>query len=187
MHEEIDCTIAMDRANLLSLALFIPIVGVFAGSFVAFWGWPALKHGLAAFYTTRLFLPSLLVGIVVHEALHGVVWALAARRPLRSISYGVQWKTLTPYAHADEPMPVGPYRAGGIAPFVGTAVFPAAYALLAADGTVAAATLFFATVCGGDLMVLWLLRKARPGDLVKDHPERAGGIVLRPIATAARD
>ena len=149
-------------------------------------GWPALKQGLAVFYAAKVFFPVFLVGIVIHEALHGIVWAFASGRPLSSISYGLQWKTLTPYAHAKEPMPVGAYRAGGIAPFIGTAVLPALYALAAGDGAVLAATLFFGTVCGGDLTVLWLLRNARTDDFVKDHPERAGGIVLRASETAAR-
>ena len=186
-YEEIDCTIDLSRANVLSLALAVPIVIAFAGAFLAVWGWPDLKEGLAKFYAARVFLPALLIGIVVHEALHGIVWAIASGRPLSSMTYGIQWKTLTPYAHSRHPMPVGAYRAGGIAPFIGTAVLPALYAMWNGNGTVLAGTLFFGTVCGGDLMALWLLRRARTDDLVKDHDARAGGVVLRVTGPHGRD
>jgi hypothetical protein len=182
-YDEIDCTIEIERASYLALIIAVPLVALLAGGFVWLWGWPSLRHGLGAFYQVKVFIPALLIGVVVHEWLHGIVWAIAAGRPFSSIAFGIQWKTLTPYAHSKEPMKAGPYRAGALAPFVGTAVLPAIYALASGNGAVLAATLFFGAVCGGDLVILWLLRRVRMDDLVQDHPKRGGCTVLRPRAT----
>ena len=35
--EEIDCTISMERANLLVILIAAPLAGLFAGSFIVLW------------------------------------------------------------------------------------------------------------------------------------------------------
>ena len=44
------------------------------------------------------------LGIVAHEAIHGLSWAYFSGRPLSAVKFGFQVKTLTPYAHCKEPI-----------------------------------------------------------------------------------
>ena len=38
--------------------------------------------------------------------------------------------------------------------------------------------LAFILAAGGDILILWLLRKVKAGSLVEDHPKRAGCYVI---------
>ena len=59
-----------------------------------------------------------IVGIVVHELIHGLTWACYAKRGWKSISFGVMWKLLTPYCHCDEPMHISGYMMGAMMPCI---------------------------------------------------------------------
>ncbi|HET6528317.1 MAG TPA: hypothetical protein VFG39_06165, partial [Balneolaceae bacterium] len=45
--------------------------------------------------------------------------------------------------------------------------------------------LLFTLAAGGDILILWLLRKVDDGLLVQDHPDLVGCVVLGHIETAS--
>ena len=51
-----------------------------------------------------IFVAALLVGVFVHEGLHGVAIVLLARGGWRSLAFGFDRKTLSPFAHSRVPL-----------------------------------------------------------------------------------
>jgi hypothetical protein len=141
---------------------------------------PAASRGAFALPSTLLYLGFLLVGIFAHEAIHGLAWALFGRLPLRRIRFGFKLMTLTPYAHALDPLPAGAYRLGALLPAILLGVVPFVAGTLIGSLPLALFGMLFILAAGGDLLVLWLIRGVDPQALVLDHPSRAGCIVLHP-------
>jgi hypothetical protein len=169
-----DVSISLERVNLLALPVALVPLLVTLVPFVLLWGDRALLTGGRVLVTWYVLLPALLGGVVLHEAIHGASWALFARKPLRSIQFGIQWKTLTPYAHCTEAMTARAYRLGAAMPALLLGGVPAAAGLALGSGAWLLYGMIFLVAAVGDFIVLWVLRRV-PGDvLVEDHPSRAG-------------
>ena len=168
----------MARANVASLLPMVGLCAVLSVAYGLLHGWSALGASADAFFGSFwLFLSVVAVGVVVHEGLHGLAWRWASGLPWSAFTFGFQWKTLTPYAHASQPMPARAYRLGAAAPGVLIGLLPAAVGLLAGWGMAFSFGLFFTFAAGGDVLILWLLRGVAPETLVEDHPTRAGCLV----------
>ncbi len=169
-----DVSLSMGRVNLLAIPAALVLCLATLVPFFLLWGGGSLLAGgrdLARWY---VLVPGLLAGIVLHEVIHGLSWALFGRKPLSSIRYGIQWKTLTPYAHCAEPMAARVYRGGAVMPAIVVGAIPAAIGLAAGKGAWTLYGMIFLVAAVGDFIVLWVLRGV-PGDvLVEDHPSRAG-------------
>jgi hypothetical protein len=173
-----DLSISLLAANLYSLAFSLPLLAVLFGIYL---GLSPRESPVKAHLTVVsgvVFLGLFLLGIIVHEVVHGVAWALFGRLPLKRIRFGLAVSTLTPYAHALDPLPAGAYRLGALLPAILLGVVP--FAVGTALGSLALALygMVFVFAAGGDLLVLWLIRKVGRNVRVQDHPTRAGCIVL---------
>jgi hypothetical protein len=144
-----------------------------------------LVHGVGGFEAAAVgscgqlwvFLPALAVGVVAHEAVHGLGWMVAGRVPFRAMRFG--FRSLTPFAHCTVPLPARAYRIGIAAPGVLVGLLPALLGTTLSVGGLAAFGWLLTGTAGGDLLVLWLLRGVPPGAMVEDHPTRAGCLVNR--------
>lgn len=168
----------MGKANLLAVILMAPLVGGLAALFAARWDWALVGRGLSEFFDVRVAVPSAILGIVAHEAIHVISWAVASRRPLSAIAVGMQWRSLAPYAHPRDPMGVRAYRIGAAMPGLVLGLLPAVAAIVLGRPFLLVFGLFFTIAAGGDALVLWLIRGVSPAKSVQDHPTRAGCIVL---------
>lgn len=174
-----DLSVSMLAANLYSLIIGLPLLLFLGSLFAALWGGERLWLGIGALTDSiLLFLLILAAGIVIHEAIHGLAWSFFARRPLREMKFGIQWSTLTPYAHCPGPTPVTAYRLGALMPGLLLGILPAVAGIISGSGFMLAFGLLFTFAAGGDFTILWLLRKVPEGRLVEDHPTRAGCYVL---------
>lgn len=172
-----DRSISLLQANFQMVFVAVPAVLVFAIPYALFWDAAAL------FDVSRTALGALvaaiLLGIVVHEAIHGITWKLATGKPFGVIRFGFDWKTITPYAHCKEPMRTDAYRLGAGMPLLLMGVLPSIAGIATGSAAVMAFGLFFTFAAGGDMLILWLLRDVPGTALVEDHPSRAGSYVLR--------
>jgi hypothetical protein len=174
-----DLSIPMSKASVYSLVLSLPLAFLEAWGFALRWGWEAFRTGLdALFGNLWLFLVIFLVGVMIHELIHGISWAFFGNKPLRSIQFGFQLKMITPYAHCKEPMKVNAYRWGTIMPGLVLGLLPALIGIVTGWGAWLTFGLIFTTAAGGDMLVLWLLRGVAAGKQVEDHPSQAGCYVL---------
>ena len=176
MEKKRDLSISMTQANLIVLFLSIPVV---IAQFALF----LLRHGTASLQPTgnlAALIAVVLLGVAVHELIHGLSWMFLGNKPWRAIKFGFQWKTLTPYAHLKEPVEINAYRWGGFLPGLLLGILPYLLSLVLGNGNLFWFSVAHTSAAGGDWLVLWLLRKVKAGMQVEDHPTRAGCYVLEP-------
>jgi hypothetical protein len=169
-----DVSISMAKANIYAIIFALPAAIVQIAGFY-------LLHGLQAFapqWNITLLGVVVLAGILVHELIHGLSWALLGNKPYSAIKYGFMWKTLTPYAHVKEPLEVTAYRWGAFMPGLVLGILPWIIAMMTGNGDLLWFSLLHATASSGDWLVLWIIRKVEPGSLVEDHPTNAGCYVI---------
>jgi hypothetical protein len=180
-----DCSVSMLTANLLVLISAAPIAAALGLAYNLRWGGPSLARGMWTLLDPKVFLATVIPGILAHELIHAIAWSIAARRPLSAIRIGIRWRAVSPYAHPKEPMLVGPYRVGAVMPAVCLGFVPAGLAILLGWPPLMAWSLVFVLAAGGDFVVLWLLRGVPADRLVEDHPTRAGCHVLESELTSS--
>lgn len=128
----------------------------------------------AFFHRPWVWVGALVLGIMIHELIHGMAWALAARRSLSIIRFGISWKAMAPHAQCTVPLPASAYRLGAAAPGVLLGVVPSLVGAVTGRGAVAVFGWLMILGAGGDLVVLWLIRSLRGDVPLRDHPTRAG-------------
>lgn len=184
--ERRDLSISMAKANLYSFAI-LPLVALLTAVFVYLWGYDALSDGSTferpAVGTVVVYVIGSLVvalGVMAHEAIHGLSWAYFGGKPMSTIKFGFQVKTFTPYAHCKEPIEARAYRIGAAMPGFVLGMLPSLLGIATGNGWIMLFGLFFTFAAGGDLLILWLIRKVGAKALVEDHPTNAGCYVYEP-------
>jgi Putative zincin peptidase len=178
-YSKINRTISMGRANLLSVGLIIPVFVLPSILFMWIWGLKQLINGLETLYDRPLIL---ILGfallVVLHELIHGLTWQWTSGSTWQDVKYGFKWKTLTPYAHLKKPIDIRPYRWGAAMPGILTGLLPLLIGLVIGSGAWLIVGMMMTAAAGGDMMILWLLRKDNSPVLVEDHPSEAGCYIL---------
>lgn len=170
--------ISIVAANVFSIALLIVSSIVFVVPFFLIWKDISLE-GKSLFGASGIWwLIAFLVGIVVHELLHGITWAYYAKNGWKSISFGVMWKLLTPYCHCSEPMGTRAYMAGALMPLLVLGIIPAIVSLIIGSIPLLAWGILFIAAASGDIWMAWLLSKENPECTILDHPSEAGFYVF---------
>jgi hypothetical protein len=165
------------RTNLLAIPFAIASAAFAAVPYIIVWGTGKFAAGLLAFGVWWSILPALAAGIVVHEVLHGVSWALFGRRPFSSIRYGFNVAALTPYAHFTDPLPATAYRIGAAMPGIVLGGLPVVVSLVTGAGWFMGFGGLFLISASGDWLILWMLRGVPSDSLIQDHPSLPGCIV----------
>jgi hypothetical protein len=170
--------ISATEANLKALVLAIPIILLYGSPFFIIWS-DRIKSG--AFWEildpSIFFLISLVAGIALHEFIHGIFWSLYTKEGFKSIKFGIMWKSLTPYCHCKEPMKIKHYITGAIMPGILLGLIPAIIALFTGDPLLLIYAVIFTIGAGGDLLIIWMLRKEDKNTFAQDHPSKIGCII----------
>ena len=172
-----DYSISLLKANLLGAPLFLALAAAVTVPFGLAWGWARLLLAFNEFMNLERLIPSVVVGTIVHEGLHGIGWAFFGRIPLRAIRYGFSLRTLTPYAHCPLPLPAAAYRRGTLLPGIVLGLVPALVGVAGGSGFLIIFAAFFLGAASGDFLCLWIMRSVAPEASVTDHPTRAGCVV----------
>jgi hypothetical protein len=181
-------TFDLMKANLYAIFSIIPILILYGVPFVLLWRNSFSKVALKNFideFTLGIwgnFVSILLVmtiGIIVHELIHGITWAMYAKNGFKSIKFGVLWKALTPYCHCSEPLKVKHYITGGIMPAIILGFLPFIYSLFTGNVLWLFFGIFFTMAAIGDFLIVNLVRKENMNSLVLDHPSEVGCYVFR--------
>ena len=171
-----DLSIPMARMHLLAIP-FLLVSGMLVAPYGLVWGWHSVTSGFNQFFKLINFIPTMLLGIILHEGLHGLGWKYAAKLRWDDMRYGMQWKSLTPYAHSKEPMRKSPYVIGSLLPGVLLGIIPYTVALAIGHGWLMLFGVVFTFTAAGDFWSVYTLRKAHPDAWVQDHSENVGCIV----------
>ncbi|WP_299758362.1 DUF3267 domain-containing protein [uncultured Pontibacter sp.] len=189
-YEKTERTLTAAEANVKALVFMLPILVLYIVPYVLLWpeqfsysavGGFVREHGVYTLFYPFLMLLVFVLGAVVHELLHGLTWSVFCKRGVKSISYGVHWRYLTPYCHCQEVLPLHAYILGGIMPGLVMGLLPAGAGILTGNLLLFLFGLFFSVAASGDLLVLWMLRHANATDLIQDHPEKIGCYVFREV------
>lgn len=162
------------RASLLALAILIVPLVLFS-----------IIYGPSSFLGSLSdveLLPAFLIvisAIIAHEALHAIGWKVFGRLPWSALSFGVDWKTLSPYCHAKAPMRAYAYRIGAVLPGLVTGILPLLIGLASGDMLWVLFGAFMTSAATGDIYVLWLIRHLPAHVWVIDHDSHAGCYVFQ--------
>lgn len=173
-------TMSALNANIIAFAMLLPIAIICIVPFVLVWSWQSFFEGFTFLRSHQvLLLLILILGILLHEGLHGLTWGLFAKGHLKSIRYGIKWAYFTPFCHCNEPLKRNHYLLGGIMPGLVLGWFPVIVAWILGIGWLLLLGIFFIGAAGGDLMVLFKLIKVDKKHLIQDHPKEIGFLILR--------
>lgn len=184
-YEKVLKTISIEKANKLGVKGLIPVFVVFTGIHAFFWGSDMLDYFRVDFSPIKilwdgfLFFIVFLIGIVLHELIHGISFALFAKRGFHSIRFGVMAPFLTPYCHCTEPLQIKHYLFGALTPAVILGLGPAIAGLVIGKYWVTLLGIVFVVSAVGDFMIVRLLWEEKPTDYAQDHPSEAGCFVFR--------
>ena len=172
-----DLSVSMGKATLWSFVF--GLLPAFLLLFLYDWRWGAdlnisNARSTDLLYFILIFAAVLILGSILHELIHGFSFVYFGHKPLSAIKFGFQWQTLTPYAHCREPMEVQAYRLGIIMPLLLMGVLPALIGIGIGNGWFMFFGFLFTIGAGGDMLVLWLIRGVKSGQLVEDHPSQVG-------------
>jgi len=182
-------TINLIWANVFGVLITIPIFLLFGIPYFLVWAYQFHPDNLRAiisnitpnfiFVQTIIAFVLFLVGIVLHELIHGITWSRFAEKGFESIKFGVLWKMITPYCHCKEPLKVSQYILGAIMPSIILGVIPGIVAILIGNFGLLIFAVFFTMAGAGDFLIINLLKKENKDDLVLDHPSEAGCYIYR--------
>ena len=179
--QEIGRKVAIDlgKANVFAIVIMVVSAVVLLVPFFLIWhGRKDIVELFGGPTEWFIVLPVIVVGIVVHELIHGLTWACYAKRGWKSISFGVMWKMLTPYCHCDEPLSIPGYMMGAMMPCIVLGIIPSIVALFIGSLPLLVWGIFFISAAAGDIWMTWLLTKEDPKNMVLDHPTEAGFYII---------
>ncbi|WP_111707407.1 DUF3267 domain-containing protein [Lutibacter citreus] len=184
-------TIDIVKANIYGILIMIPVFLIYGIPFYLLHFNDStllnFKELIKAADTNSMFLFPLyfflifLIGIILHELIHGITWSIFAKKGFKSIKFGVLWKMLTPYCHCKEPLLVKHYILGAIMPAIFLGIIPALYSLIFGNIAVLIFGALFTVAAVGDFLVINLIRKEDRNSLVQDHPSEAGCFIYRKV------
>ena len=168
-----DLTISVKDANIKGMIAVAPDVIVWILLYIVF------NTGKSMNTPMILLVPLVIVGIVVHELLHGFVWGLCCEEHFRSISFGFIWKMLTPYCTCSQPLKQSYYIAGSIAPYLLLGILPCAIGVISSNLLVFLFGIIMVTGAAGDILIIRMIRKdGRTDALYLDHPYECGTVAF---------
>ena len=182
---------SLSKANMVSILLILP-----AAFFIYFTPYyvltfnessiPDFKNSLSdiafefgSFGLSLFILAITILGVVIHELIHGFCWGIYAKNGFRSIKFGVFWKMMAPYCHCKEPLQVKQYMIGALMPGVILGLIPTIYAVFNDNFGIFLLGVFFTMAAGGDIIMVYLLRNEKMNSLVQDHSSEMGCYVFR--------
>jgi len=179
-------TINIVWANVFALLIIIPIGIILGLPYYLLWKpHVGIEQQIDNIVAEGLGMKSIIVfcviilGIILHEIIHGITWAKFAKAGFKSIKFGVLWKMLTPYCHCKEALNVKQYIIGAIMPAIILGIIPSVIAIIIGNLGLLIFGMFFTLAAGGDLLMINLIRKENSSDLVQDHPSEVGCYIYR--------
>ena len=162
-------TISMLEANLLAIALFVVVGAMLCIPYYYLYGAKELASWSTIF---PWFLLLLLVGIVVHELVHGITWLLLTHKGFSHLSFGFLSGGV--YCHIDVPLLKKQYVIGALMPLLLVGIVPTLVAFCTGSLLWLLLGIVFIVSAVGDMMIVWTIRKESADVLVYDHPSEAG-------------
>ena len=172
-------SIDLVKANIFAIVIMIVAAIVLLVPFFLIWeGRKPMTLMFGNSTQWAVAFVAMMIGIAVHELIHGITWACYAPSGWKSISIGVIWKLLTPYCHCNEPMRIHGYMLGAMMPCIVLGLLPSIVAMFIGNLPLLVWGILFIAAAAGDIWMTWLLTKEDPKSMVLDHPSEAGFYII---------
>jgi len=168
-------------ANSFSLLILIPIILIFGLPYYLIWVDGSIIESIYGEVSFLTLFAMFILGIVLHELIHGIFFAKYAKNGFKSIKFGILWKYFAPYCHCKEPLNVGNYIVAVIMPTIILGVLPSIISILTGNILLLFIGVIFTVAGAGDILILYSLRKTNKTDFIMDHPSEIGCYVFRKI------
>jgi hypothetical protein len=120
---------------------------------------------------------AVLLGVVLHELIHGLVFALYAPNGFKAVKFGANLRMGAVYCHCKDPVRVKHYMRAGISPLIILGILPLAFALATGVHWLNIFGLLLTIGGFGDLLIWFKLLKFDRNLMIRDHPEKLGFII----------
>ena len=182
-----DCLLSVKTANITgNLVMLVPVailcvIYVIANGF-NFMPKAAIAQygGLAPLYGLLAFLVSI-AGLVVHELIHGIFWAMGARRGWKDVQFGFIKKNLTPYCTCLSPIKKPIYIIGALMPMMILGIGVSIVAILMGNPFIMLFGIVHVFGGAGDILIIAMVLKEKVEGrdvLIFDHPYDCGFILF---------
>ncbi len=184
-------TLSIRKIYILSLVILLFIIVAFLLPYMLIWGerfmaglryhfsdrkyrWDSLYFYLLVLRDIFRISLFIIVGAVLHELLHAVLWIFFTKKGIKSIRFGITESEFSPYIHCTEPLPVWVYRIGIILPGLVLGIIPAVWAIITGSFWLLMFGFFFSWAASGDFIIFYMIRKLKNNIMVYDHPQKVG-------------
>jgi hypothetical protein len=177
-------TINVLLANIYSVLIFIFAAILLSAIYYLIWSEDDLFDKLKMSFKNLgifSFLSILIIGVILHELLHGIVFSIYAKKGYKSVKFGVLWKVLTPYCHCKEPLKVREYIIAALTPTVVLGLVPSIISLFIGDIKLLLFGILFFAAGAGDLMLVSSILREKETTLIYDLPAEIGYSLYKKI------
>lgn len=165
------------RLNFLTTLLAIPLFCLSVLPYAILNGWQHTYVEIIRLVDLKLIL-FLFCGIILHEGIHALTWIVLLKKGFKSITFGFNLHSFSPYTHCKVAMKVWQYRLGGIMPGLILGIIPVVLSFIFMSTLLNLVGFLFLWAAGGDFISLFLLRKLDKNAMVLDHPDEMGFIEI---------
>lgn len=148
----------------------------FVGFVLIYKFYAPLRYSL---YMSGPLILAFLLGIVVHELIHGLTWMWVTHSSFKHLRFG--FMTGAVYCHIDVPMRKRAYVAGALMPLILLGLLPYLVSFFIGSLWLMLFGTLLSSAAMGDVMIVWVIRHESPDTLVYDHPSEAGCLVYRKL------
>jgi len=171
-----DLSISLIKANLYAVLPSLPFILLFSIIYIYLWG---LESFSKSFIISNFrYLLIILIGVPIHEIIHWIVLVIG-KKSVKNVKFGFHIKALCPCVRCKVPVTVQLYRIALIMPGIILGILPSVYGIITGNSLILFWGLVFILAAGGDLLVLWLIRKVSIDEYVLDHPKKAGCYIIK--------
>ncbi len=165
--------ISIGLKHLYSSILMFLLIVVLLLCFSFLWDYEIFIQGVT--YIMHHLNSILIVfgGFFLHQLIHAISASCFTKKGLNSIKFDLRLKTL-PYYHCNEPLMVNQYRIVLLMPIISLGIVPLIFSFISGNAIIFIYGLFFISVSSTDLILLFLLRRAKKEDRIYRHRSKTG-------------
>jgi hypothetical protein len=168
-------SLSNQEINRKTMLYVLPLLIILALPYLIFWS-KNLFEELKLILITNFYLslPVFLLGIVMHEFLHGITCTVFVKTRFKSIKFGISKKSFTPYCHCSKPIKLKYYLWGLIMPAVLLGILPVIFSWFTGIPAIFLFGLVFTLLAAADIILFTKLLKLDKNKLVEDLPDKPG-------------
>jgi len=179
-------------ANIFGIIVLIIALIIFGIPYILFWHENILNINTnisLSFYNKLLLIFKNIVfmfliflpGVILHELIHGIFFAVFSENKFKSVKFGIMpaKKLFSPYCHCREVLNIKHYRITIIMPLILLGIVPSIVSIFIGNFLLFFWGIIFIVAGCGDILIWIKTLKERNDSLILDHPSEAGYYVYK--------